>query len=887
MDLLSPERLEAEPRQMLTLSCRLTNLTQNPVPVEIDAEIPAGWQFLGTPGVEELAAGEATTAFATIVVPGDAPAGDYRVVLKAYPAGQASEAVAATVEVTVVAFARLMVRPGRLQQPTVIAGDSYSVSFLVTNFGNAPSRIALDLESRQEWKITVQPGELQLEPGGTAEVAVTVETPEDVFDAVTHRMTLTARALDVAAGEVEAKASSSTRIVPRRRKSESMYATLDGSAQLLADWRDDEDFSSQFQLELEVELGTNRRGSISFVNPLTTGGIGGAFSQQQRIALEYEDEGMGYVRLGDVSFDLDAPLISRGLPGRGVNLAVRKQGTEIRAFVSKTRSSYVPVRAEGLQVSHVWKDIALFRATALRRSELSVPATLARPTESATLYSLYAEYEPIKGARIEAEIADSQGDSAGASGAGADSAYRLTGRFRDRRFSIDGEMVRAETYFPGAWQDVELQRLSVSWNPVCDFRAWSYLSRSRRNLLDDPAESAPEDRNLTVGASWNLGKLARLRISRRQSHREDLNLDEFDERETTTEYQLSTGWGKYKGTVSWQDQRKDDDLLGTSEDIRRLRVSGTASLSRKANVRIDYTNESLQEHPTDVSSNRSQLDLSTDLQLREDIGLLLGIQRTSDDLHGASTWFNGELRWAMPSERDLTFRFQRRSGAFGGETAVALEFSIPLSVPLSMLPRSGRMQGRLFMARDPAKALAAVKVSVDDMEVVTDKNGGFTFPALSAGEHQFTLSRTSLGLGMIADMPLPLTFLVEPGTTVEIEVPVIQSVAIAGQVVREIPVIGQRKPDVAPFADVLIELTAEGTTLYRVTDTSGRFIFGDLRPAQWTVSVWSERLPSFHEVSPLEYELDLTGGESCTDLKFVVRPVQREIEVTTDLTLTD
>jgi hypothetical protein len=82
---------------------------------------------------------------------------------------------------------------------------------------------------------------------------------------------------------------------------------------------------------------------------------------------------------------------------------------------------------------------------------------------------------------------------------------------------------------------------------------------------------------------------------------------------------------------------------------------------------------------------------------------------------------------------------------------------------------------------------------------------------------------------------------------------------------------------------MVIEIQYNGESLYRVTDSNGRFLFTDLLPGSYVVILRTERLPQWHQVlDPATYTMDLAPGDSRRDLEFIVAPMERSVEITTE-----
>jgi len=875
IELLSADVVEAQPREMRTVSVRVTNDSPEPQVYQIEADVPSGWGYVAMPETVEIPAGESTVVFLSINPPAEASAADYAVVLSAYPEGRPSEASLVQLTVRIPAVTLLQVRALRNEPPPAYSGDEIAQVFVVMNLGNARTRVAINTESREEWSLAVDPPDrrLDLEPNQSGRVTVSTVIPEELIQSETYRLTVVARSLE-AEGQ-EWRASTSTRIIPRRLSAGSIYATLDGNVETQTSWRDDEDISAMLFIDtLESEIMEGRRVSLGPINLPITGRGTGSFGRSQWISAGYEDVELGYIRAGDFSIDLMAPLMGRYMSGRGGDVLYRSGEMDYRIFYTRSRGS-IPEETMGVQVARRVGEDTVVRLTAMRDEELSVPEGYDREAESSTNLGLFVEYQPSEDIEVTGGIGRSS-----VSGSGSDNAWRLNARYELQRFSANCEWLRAGADFRGGWTDTELRRLNLSWSPLEDVNIWANYSQTRQNLEADPEEEGRRDRSMAFGATWNVEGFGRLRVSHRIDRTRDIVLEDFDRLTKTTEYSLSRDWGGFSLSASWQDRSDEDQLTGDRETDRTLRVDCAARLNRSASARIGYSSGWNRREETVRTTN---ISLSGDVELGSDWDLSIGVQRNLGGLQGRRTSVNGTLSWDMPGDSTLNLRVRSYTGGYGGDTEVALGFTYPLSIPLTMFPRKGSVEGRVFLADDPAHGIANVGVSIGQIEMVTDDNGNFSFPSLDPGEYQLTLDTTSLGVGMTPQVELPLVFAVEAGATVGLEIPVMQSVAIGGHVFLETPGSPGEAPSRRPLAEMVVELQAEDGSYYRFTDSYGRFLFADLVPGRYTVLLRSDWLPQWHEIlGPASFELELAPGDSRRDLEFTVAPMERQIEVTTE-----
>jgi uncharacterized surface anchored protein len=195
----------------------------------------------------------------------------------------------------------------------------------------------------------------------------------------------------------------------------------------------------------------------------------------------------------------------------------------------------------------------------------------------------------------------------------------------------------------------------------------------------------------------------------------------------------------------------------------------------------------------------------------------------------------------------------------------------------------GSAEGRVFIADQPDRGIPGVTVMAGEYAVGTDIDGHFELPALDPGDYLLTVDPASLGIGMRPMVELPITFTVSAGCTTRLEIPVVQSASIEGRVFMNIPAAPGEAVSTWPVADVRVELRGEDGSQYKYTDTIGHFIFFDLKPGEYTLTLLPDDIPAGYAVlEPTSYEIELAAGEPLRNMDFTIGPMEREIVITTD-----
>jgi len=880
IELLSPALVEPGAHRMVAASVNLINNAAEVHEYTIDIEVPAGWTCTASPSTLTLNPGESDVVFISIAVPSVAAAGDYAVRINACPDGMESRTMSVEMTIRVPAVTRLEVLPSRPAQPAATTGDILEQGFQIVNRGNAPSRVAVEIVSVPDWPSAVDPPNpvFDLGPGEAGAVRVTVVVPDELARSVMYRLTVIARAVDE--GRVtEARVSTTTHVVPERLSVESVYATLDGDMSMVGAWGDDEDFATVFSLgPLQGDLGEGRTARLALRNLLLEGDTSSTFIQSERISAEYIDETAGHIRGGDLLFDLGTPLMARNALGRGGDALSRGDDADFRAFYYRTRGS-LPTENAGAQVAHLFGDTAAIRLTGICDSPLPRPGQVdGEEGGPSTTFGLFAGFEPFEGADLSGEIGRTRGPDPGSG-----SAWRVTGNLSTDRFSVNSEWLHAGEAFHGGWQDIELRRANLLWRLSDELSIWSSLSHSWNNVSGDPDEQERNHRNVGFGAAWNIEDLARLRVSHRSYQSWDPMLGEFDRHTDLTVYSLSRNWDGLSATASWENEVEDSRIAQERQENRALRLDCAARLGNSGSVRLGYSSGTVSYDPGADSFRTRFLGLGGYLWLAEDVDLSLNVQRNTGGLLGSRTNVLGALTWEFVRDHELSLRLRSYTGTFDTNTELAVELTQPVTVRLGAFPVRGSVEGRLFKTMDPETGVGGAIISLGEWEVRTDERGHFRFPSVEPGEYELAVDPESLGVGLTPAVDMPLMLAVESGSTTEVEVPIVETGAVAGCVVLETPEWRDRTLSIKAMADLVVELRREDTTEYRFTDNRGQFLFSDLKPGRYVITLRSENLPRFHEITgPQSYEFELAPGQSLSGMDFVICPAVRRIVITTD-----
>lgn len=167
-------------------------------------------------------------------------------------------------------------------------------------------------------------------------------------------------------------------------------------------------------------------------------------------------------------------------------------------------------------------------------------------------------------------------------------------------------------------------------------------------------------------------------------------------------------------------------------------------------------------------------------------------------------------------------------------------------------------------------------------EALTDDQGRFRITGLLPGEYGLQLDTATLGVGMSATGADVQRVEVRAGQTTTVEVSVMSAASVSGMVQIQSQTEPGTETKLLPLTDAVLELSGPGDKKYRVSGPGGRFSFSELPAGHYALRVRTEGLPEYTVVEPETLEFDLAAGEAKPNLIFTVKPMEREIEITTE-----
>jgi hypothetical protein len=216
------------------------------------------------------------------------------------------------------------------------------------------------------------------------------------------------------------------------------------------------------------------------------------------------------------------------------------------------------------------------------------------------------------------------------------------------------------------------------------------------------------------------------------------------------------------------------------------------------------------------------------------------------------------------------------------EIAYALEYQIPIGVPIKRITAVGQVRGSI--RDEQGRGIANVLINIGENAALSDIKGSFFFASLKPGTEYLSVDKASIGFDRITDQPMPMELLVKGGEETKVALRITRSVTIAGDVIlfdtKEKGILDTSTAitEIGGKSGVFLEISSSTETHRRVSDNKGKFLFNDLRPGQWTLKVVGGDIPEYHTIYSDSIRIILLPGER-KDVTIQIRPRKRIIKM--------
>jgi hypothetical protein len=865
------EQIASDPRQVVAATFTLANDSRSPMEIESRIVLPPGWQPVMPPAPFSLAPGESALKLISFTIPEGAPGGDYTVRYEARDRQRPAISDSYSLQVRVTSSTRLQVV--LLELPDfAVSGDVVEGAALIRNAGNVRASVNFAVTGRFIASVSPARGQVVLEPAETRRVALTIAVG-NVAERATGRITFTATSTE-ATGDVVAVGG--LPLVPRADAFDALR-TLDSRVEMRVVGRDaPSGRTSGLQPAIfgGGVLDEDRADTLSYHFRGPDQRESGTYGASEEYWLRYENHGF-VAAAGDLTYGL-TPLTEPGRLGRGFFLGL--DGERAGASVYGMNDTFGSGDASQLGAEANWHITpeSMVGLNYLRRRDADEPSDI---------WSLRALAFDSAGFNADLELGQSL------SGGTRGGAFRFALR-DDRRavryyalgWSADSEFdgpLRDKLYlstgfdFPnsGGWGLRGYYRMQ-DWN-LTPLETLDPDLRSRRTV-SDRMQSAPTDRQLSLGTSHSIGSSANgtLDLVFRDRAGGASATNPAGRESWSWRAGLNRSWRNFSLVYSLEQGVGRDGISETQFDTSLQMLSGSLRVGRSQTYGAYWMRDDNSEL-NELDPQRESSGVSASFAGVRGWSLNLDAQR-SQSRFGRGALYDFAIVHQAERGGRLTLCARRLEGRFA-RTDFMMGYSVPFAMPVTRRSDVSALRGRVFDA-ETSEGLKNVVLRVDGAVVATDTRGEFRFPAVGMGAHQIVIERGSKEVDQVPASVAPLAVTISGRDPAPVMIAMVRSVVIGvhvtlhsddSQLTRDAP-------------GVLVAFRNGETVFRRLTDANGRAHLGGIAPGTWLVSLAENTVPEGYRTAGEDLQLDLAPGET-VNAEIPLTPEHRSMRMLTPL----
>jgi len=888
------EFIETRPRQVITSVFNVSNPSGVERQFAAELKLPEGWNQVVPLLPFYLEPGRTSTKLVNIFVPQTAFAGEYDFTFIVYDIKEPSFRDSISTRVNVLTVSDLQIE--MLEAPDfVIAGEKYQVKFLVTNKSNKRYTIQTSLLSNHDIPAQIRKTEFKLEPGQSQMVTASAQTIEDITRDFKHRIILTAEAFEDGESVIQSRHSSLVDVTPRISDKQDPYHTLPSEVILRYVYEDNRESDSGFQTTIQGRGTLDEKGTrhveFKFQGP----------DIQDKSILGERDEyyfstwtDTYKLHFGDRSYAL-SPLTENYLYGRGAEGQLKlTDELSVKAYHMRTRWLSPKVEETAGRIDYRFDEDNRFGFNILRKT---------RGSETDDIFSVHTQLEPFPRTDLELEYAVGPGAKY------RDNAHlaRLYGR--NSAFNYYLKWIHAGPDYPGYYRDQDYMSAGINVPVTGKLRLNASVRREKQNLdKNTNLFSAPLEMYYQFGLDYQLPAETTLSFDYRRRDREDrLPLSNYDYRENTLRLGLNKGFKKLSFNTTAEFGETDNYLTDRTSELRKYTLSAYYRPDSKQTYGgYLYIDEDSSYMGNEERSITYGLNAEYRFSKRTSLRLTAQADDFRSSMHNDRDYYQARFAHTFRNENEISL-FARhtcyKTGGFDDETSLMLQYRIPIGIPLVKKTSIGSLQGTVLDTKTKAPYNNCI-ITLNGLTAVTDSSGSFIFPSVRPGNYYLNVDTARLDAKRIPDMKAPIEVSINSADMSLIDIPLVEPAFLSGDLFvygyegREM-VSGRsdktgprfvvegsdedRQPKTLvkekPFPNAVVEIKGKDGELKRtVTDRKGSFIFHEIRPGTWTLTVHARNLPDYHKLETTTFQFDLLPGGT-KEISARIIPQKRTIRI--------
>jgi hypothetical protein len=435
------------------------------------------------------------------------------------------------------------------------------------------------------------------------------------------------------------------------------------------------------------------------------------------------------------------------------------------------------------------------------------------------------------------------------------------------------------------------------------------VRREEQNLDKNTAFfSAPLEIYYQFGLDYRFLIDTTFSLDYRHRDREDrLPSPDYDYDEDSLRFGLSKNFDKLSLNTSAEFGQTDNHLENNTSDLRRYTASAYYRPSRKQSyggyIYFDEDSSFTGEQERSITYG-----LNANYRFSEKTSLDFTIQ-TNDFRSSTQSdrdFLQARLAHIFPNDNEVSVlaRHTRyKTGIYDDETAMMVQYRIPFGIPLAKKKSIGSLHGSVFDAQTSTPYSDCV-LTLNGLSAVSDNTGNFVFPSVQPGSYYLNVDTARLSDKRVPDLKTPIEVSVKGAEMSIIDIPLVQPASLSGQLfvynyqgrettegkndkVGSMFIIEGSESDKEtqtlvkekPFPNAILELKSSDKEVKRtVTSRQGKFIFHEIRPGQWTLTIYAQNLPEYHILEKSTFQFNL-APEDAKIISARIIPQKRTIKI--------
>ena len=889
------QKISTIPGQVISTSVIVINKTGRQRELVTDVRLPKRWKVITMEAPYQLASTQSNIKLLSFFVPQSTPVGKYEITYNVLVKKNKYYNQSCVIPVNVTPFYKLTTELYKAPE-YVVAGNSYMVSFLITNESNTPAKMNVDITSGNKYPFTYNIEEIGAKNASAKVLNVTIQTDKDCKKSFEHVVRLTTH-LQIQK-DCSSESVSRVKVISSVHGYRDRYHTLPVTITFGEFMQKNEKTTQGFQVDIKGEgyLDEAKKENVKFRLRGPDIYDRSIFARRDEYFASYWTDKFD-LHIGDRIYHLTM-LTERARYGRGIESKINIKNFSLGSYYLKTRWLKTVHKEIASYLKYTFNDKHAIGINYLNKESVD---------GKSDMLSLTSKIKPFKDAEIDLEYA---------SGLNKDkkqTSYmtRLFGRHSG--FNYFFRWIHASPNFPGYFRNTDYLSASFSIAVLKNFSFNAHFRHEKQNFdLDTLRYAAPLTKYISTGFQYRIKKNTRINIAVQEQGQEDrFENPKFNYRERAFRFGLNQNIWKFTFMARAEIGETDNYLTGQVYDMKRYTFSSHFRPTPRSEIGgyLYYNNYSWF---TGELIKRFTAGVRLALWLTENTSFYFNFQNnySPEEYHFDRNALDFRIRYTLPNDHQVYLQGRQtllRNTLDDSEVAFMLGYNAPLDIPVGKKKNIGVVKGFVYDA-ESRKSVADLILHINGSTAVTDKNGKFVFPALRPQIYYLTLDKSNVDLNKVILQKSPIEVELHGGEVIELELFIANGSTCAGKVAvfsdknKENPGIinsvnnnrfqgsGIVKTSYISgsgitmqaehygLANIIVELKRDDEVLRRITDSRGFFSFEGIRPGEWTIEFFEKNLPQYHKFEQKIYRIHLKPGDRKEGI-IRVYPQKRQIRM--------